>query len=218
MALFGSPEKKCILCGKNPGEDKHPAADNRFLCDKCAMECGYENAFFADVLPEDLTPERVARDHEQFEIRLEENKSMYKAFRSTVRFDKFLSLDQEQLLLCAPDTLMPDSRTPIVYKYSQIIDCRVLLTENDQVRTIATTEEDVDFDDEETIAFFSNLPVAEDLKVQILTRDAMHPLITIRMMENELRKSSRKFKQICEVATDLFFSVKTIIDNNRAVR
>ena len=68
------------------------------------------------------------------------------------------------------------------------------------------------------IAFFSNLPVAEDLKIQILTRDAMHPLITIRMMETEMRKSSKKFKQICEVATDIFFSLKTIIDNNRAAR
>lgn len=218
MALFGSPEKKCILCGKNPGDDKHPAADNRFLCDKCAMACGYENAFFAEVLPEDLTPERVARDQAQFEARLEDNKAMYKSFRSTVRFDKFLSLDQEQLFLCAPDTLMPDSRTPIVYKYSQILDCVVLITENNQTRTIATTEENAFFDDEDNIAFFSNLPVAEDLKVQILTRDTMHPIITIRMLETEMRKSSKKFKEICEVATDMFFSLKTIIDNNRDAR
>ena len=240
MALFGNPDKKCILCGKSPGSHKHPAANGRFLCDKCAVECGYEKIFFSLTPTEKITPERVQRDHDNHLRRIENNKIAYKEFKATVKYDKLIYFDTAKLQFYTPDTLLANTKTPIVYQYDQVIDCDVVVAEGSYTQTISTTRTKAGIgkavmggvlfggigalagaaasnSKSSGLATSREIKVANELKIIIKTNDISHPIVTVSLLDKELKIDSKKFKKIKETSDDIFKIFKAIADNNRGL-
>ena len=240
MALFGNPDKKCILCGKSPGSHKHPAANGRFLCDKCAVECGYEKIFFSLTPVEKITPERVQRDHDNHIQRIEDNKIAYKEFKPTVKFDKLIFFDTAKLEFYTPDTLLANTKTPIVYKYDQVIDCDVIVAEGSLTQTISTTRTKSGIgkavmggilfggigalsgaaasnSKSSGMSTSREIKVANELTIQIKTNDISHPIVTVSLLDKELKVDSKKFQKIKAVSDDIFKIFKAIADNNRGI-
>ena len=237
MALFGNPDKKCILCGKSPGSRKHTVANGRFLCDKCATECGYENTFFSTTPSSEITLQRVQSDLRRHTTRIERNKELYKSFKKTSHCGKIVFFDTEKLLFYVPSVILPNTKTPIVYRYDQVIDCEIKLKEGTSTRTVTNSKQKSGigkavvggllFGPVGAIAggtmatkkgvstsYASEIPVANGLSVEITTNDITHPVIILSLLICEVQKSSHAFKQIIKQAEEIFNIFQSIADNN----
>jgi hypothetical protein len=180
----------------------------------------------------------VRKDQEKHIKRIEENKQAYKDFKATAKYDKLIYFDTTRLEFYAPDTLLSNTKTPIVYKYSQVMDCDILITEGTVTRTVSTTSTKRGMgkaiiggalfggvgaivgaagskSKSNGTATSRDLPVANELKIKIETNDISHPIVTVVLLDKELRKSTRKFEKINETANEIFKIFKAIADNNR---
>ncbi len=210
MALFGGPEKKCILCGRNPGEFKHAAADGRFLCDNCAEECGYENEFFFNTEADEITLELVQKDHDAQELLIEKTRDGHKQFKTSQRLGETVLLDQSRLEFCCPSAVIPCTKLPVIYKYNQVLSCTITIDEG--VLKRVRTSDPYEFEPQRT-----DLPIVDTMTVRISTSNPVRQEIIISLLDEPARKSTRKFRRAQEQADQIFEVFSAIIKSNQGL-